>query len=293
MDIRALIMGLSFVLMWSSAFTSARIAVAYASPLLMLSVRFLISGLLAMAIAKMLGQRISLTRKQWLAVVLFGLLQNGVYLGANFVAMQWIEAGLAAIIASLLPLLVALLSWLFLREKLPPLGVVGLLAGVVGVVIIMWSRLSGGADVVGVALAFIGVGALGIATLLVRGAVSSGNVLMVVGLQMLVASAALFPASLVFETWRVDWAWQLIAAFSYTTLVPGVVATLVWFLLVQRVGAVRASSFHFLNPFLGVAIAALVVGESLSVQDVIGVLVVTLGIMAVQYSKRPPRRADR
>ena len=38
MDMRALLMGLSFVLMWSSAFTSARIAVAYASPLLLLSV---------------------------------------------------------------------------------------------------------------------------------------------------------------------------------------------------------------------------------------------------------------
>ena len=51
MDLRAIGMGLAFVLMWSSAFTSARIAVAYASPLLLLSVRFLISGLLAMAIA--------------------------------------------------------------------------------------------------------------------------------------------------------------------------------------------------------------------------------------------------
>ncbi len=286
MDMRALIMGLSFVLMWSSAFTSARIAVAYASPLLLLSVRFLISGLLAMAIAKMLGQRIALTRKQWLAVVLFGLLQNGVYLGANFVAMQWIEAGLAAIIASLLPLLVALLSWLFLKERLPAMGVVGLFAGLAGVLIIMWSRLSGGADITGVALAFMGVGALSIATLLVRGAVSSGNVLMVVGLQMLVASAALFPVSLAFETWHVVWTWQLIAAFTYTTLVPGVLATLVWFLLVNRIGAIRASSFHFLNPFLGVAIAAVFVGESLSGQDIIGVMVITVGIIAVQFSKR-------
>ncbi len=286
MDIRALIMGLSFVLMWSSAFTSARIAVAYASPLLMLSVRFLISGLLAMAIAKMLGQRISLTRNQWLAVVLFGLLQNGVYLGANFVAMQWIEAGLAAIIASLLPLLVALLSWLFFKERLPKLGVFGLFAGLIGVLIIMWSRLSGGADITGVVLAFVGVGALGLATLLVRGATASGNVLMVVGLQMLVASAALFPTSLAFETWYVIWSWQLIVAFIYTTLVPGVLATLVWFLLVQRIGAIRASSFHFLNPFLGVAIAAVVVGESLSLQDIMGVGVITLGIIAVQLSKR-------
>ncbi len=286
MDMRALIMGLSFALMWSSAFTSARIAVAYASPLLLLSVRFFIAGLLAMGIAKLLGQRIALTRKQWLAVVLFGLLQNGVYLGANFVAMQWIEAGLAAIIASLLPLIVALLSWVFFKERLPALGVLGLLAGLVGVLIIMGARLSGGADITGVVLAFMGVGALSLATLLVRGAVSSGNVLMVVGLQMLVASAALFPASLVFETWHVDWTWQLMAAFSYTTLVPGVLATLVWFLLVNRIGAVRASSFHFLNPFLGVAIAAIFVGESLSLQDIAGVAVITLGIIAVQLSKR-------
>ena len=286
MDIRALLMGLSFVLMWSSAFTSARIAVAYASPLLLLSVRFLISGLLAMLIARAFGQRIALSRKQWAAVVLFGLLQNGVYLGANFVAMQWIEAGLAAIIASLLPLLVALLSWVFFREKLPTLGILGLLAGLAGVVIIMWSRLSGGADILGVVLAFIGVGALGLATLLVRGATSSGNVLMVVGLQMLVASAALFPVSLALETWHVIWSWQLITAFIYTTLVPGVLATLVWFLLVKRIGAVRASSFHFLNPFLGVAIAAAVVGEALAWQDMAGVLVITLGIIAVQFSKR-------
>ncbi len=286
MDIRALFLGLSFVVMWSSAFTSARIAVAYMSPLLLLSARFLISGLIAITIAKLLGQRIALSRKQWGAVVLFGLLQNGVYLGANFVAMQWIEAGLAAIIASMLPLLVALLSWLFFKERLPKLGVAGLFAGLAGVLIIMWSRLSGGADILGVALAFIGVGALGLATLLVRGATSSGNVLMVVGLQMLVACAALFPVSLAFETWRIDWSWQLIAAFTYTTLVPGVLATLVWFTLVQRIGAVRAASYHFLNPFLGVAIAALVVGESLSLQDVIGVLIITLGIIAVQLAKR-------
>ena len=76
------------------------------------------------------------------------------------------------------------------------------------------------------------------------------------------------------------------AAFTYTTLVPGVLATLVWFLLVNRIGAIRASSFHFLNPFLGVAIAAIFVGESLSLQDIVGVAVITLGIIAVQFSKR-------
>lgn len=285
MDFRAIIMGLSFALMWSSAFTSARIAVAYASPLAMLSLRFLISGLIAVIIARALGQTARLNRKQWIAVVLFGICQNAIYLGANFMAMQWIEASLAAIIASLLPLIVAAASWAFLGERLSKTGVLGLFAGAIGVFVIMGARLSGGADLFGIALCFIGVAALTLATLLVRGISTSGNVLMIVGLQMLVGSAVLLPASLLLETFHVEWTWQLLVAFAYTTLIPGLAATLIWFLLVGRVGATRAASFHFLNPFLGVAIAALVISEALTLRDLIGVVIIMGGVFAVQMGR--------
>lgn len=285
MDFRAIVMGLTFALMWSSAFTSARIAVAYASPLAMLSLRFLISGLIAVVIARALGQTASLTRKQWTAVILFGICQNAIYLGANFMAMQWIEASLAAIIASLLPLTVAASAWVFLGERLSKTGILGLIAGTIGVFIIMGARLSGGADLFGIALCFIGVAALTLATLLVRGISSSGNVLMIVGLQMLVGSAVLFPSSLLLETFHVEWTWQLLAAFTYTTLIPGLAATLIWFLLVGRVGPIRAASFHFLNPFLGVAIAALVISEALTIRDLIGVIIIMGGVFAVQLGR--------
>jgi drug/metabolite transporter (DMT)-like permease len=285
MDFRAIIMGLSFALMWSSAFTSARIAVAYASPLAMLSLRFLISGLIAVIIARALGQTTRLTRKQWTAVVLFGICQNAIYLGANFMAMQWIEASLAAIIASLLPLTVAAASWVFLGERLSKTGVFGLIAGTIGVFIIMGARLSGGADLFGVTLCFVGVAALTLATLLVRGISTSGNVLMIVGLQMLVGSAVLLPSSLLLETFHVEWTWQLLTAFTYTTLIPGLAATLIWFLLVGRVGATRAASFHFLNPFLGVAIAALVISEALTLRDLFGVIIIMGGVFAVQMGR--------
>lgn len=285
MDFRAIVMGLSFALMWSSAFTSARIAVAYASPLAMLSLRFLISGVIAVAIALALGQTARLSRKQWIAVVLFGICQNAIYLGANFMAMQWIEASLAAIIASLLPLTVAAASWVFFGERLSKTGILGLSAGTVGVLVIMGARITGGADLFGIALCFIGVAALTVATLLVRGISTSGNVLMVVGLQMLVGSAVLLPSSLLLETFHVEWTWQLLTAFAYTTLIPGLAATLIWFLLVGRVGATRAASFHFLNPFLGVAIAALVIGEALTLRDLLGVIIIMAGVFAVQASR--------
>ena len=89
------------------------------------------------------------------------------------------------------------------------------------------------------------------------------------------------------EPFVVDWNWQLIVAFVYTTLVPGLLATLVWFLLVGRIGMVKAAAFHFLNPFFGVLVAAVVLGESLGRWDIIGVIVIAAGILAVQLSKHP------
>ncbi|WP_300010773.1 DMT family transporter [uncultured Roseobacter sp.] len=285
MDIRAILAGLAFALMWSSAFTSARIIVADASPLAALTLRYLISGLLGVAIARALGQSWHLTPAQWRATILFGILQNAVYLGLNFVAMQTIEASVAAIIASTMPLLVALAGWAFLGEGLRPLSFAGLVAGVVGVGLIMGTRITGGIDLYGLMLCGIGVVALTIATLSVRGATSGGNFLMIVGLQMLVGCVTLALATAVFETPRFNPTWPLAAAFIYTTLVPGLAATFVWFWLVNRIGATRAATFHFLNPFLGVAIAALLLGEKLGARDVIGVAIIALGILAVQLSR--------
>jgi len=287
MDLRAIGAGLMFALMWSSAFAVARIIVQDAPPLSALALRFLLSGLVAIAIAAALGQRWHLTPAQWRATILFGLCQNAVYLGLLFVAMQTVEASLAAILASTMPLIVAAAGWAVLGERLAPLGVAGLAAGFAGVVLIMGGRLGAGIDPLGVAMCGAGVVALAYATMALRGTGAGNNVLMVVGLQMLVGAAALLPLALALETPEVRWSVPLVAAFAYTTLVPGLLATWVWFRLVRRIGAVRAATFHFLNPFFGVAIAWALLGERIGPLDLIGVAVVMAGILAVQLSRRP------
>jgi probable blue pigment (indigoidine) exporter len=287
MDIRAIGMGLAFAFMWSSAFASARIIVASAPPMMALSVRFLISGLIGIAIARALGQSWNLTRAQWRAVLIFGLSQNALYLGLNFIAMQWVEASVAAIIASTMPLLVAFAGWAVFREKLRPLAIAGLAAGFGGVGLIMGARMGAGAvDLFGVFLCVLGVIALTVATLTVRGAsAGGGNLLMIVGLQMFVGAALLIGPALALEEPVVRWSWQLLAAFSYTVIVPGLMATWVWFKLVGRIGAVRAATFHFLNPFFGVAVAALLLGEALGPHDILGVAIIMAGILAVQRAR--------
>ncbi len=288
MDIRAILMGLAFAVMWASAFTSTRMIVTEAAPLFALALRFLLSGVIGVAIALAMGETWrSLTRTQWRAVVVLGLCQNALYLGMNWVAMQWIEAGLASIIAATMPLIVAMLGWSILGERLRPMGIVGLILGLLGVAIIMGARLQGGSNLPGVLMCFGAAIALAVATLTVRGASSGGNVMMIVGLQMLVGAASLAIVAPLVEDYHANLSPRLIIAFIYTVIVPGLVATWVWFKLVGRIGAIRAATFHFLTPFFGVATGALLLGEQLALGDVIGVAIIMIGILAVQLSKAP------
>jgi drug/metabolite transporter (DMT)-like permease len=293
MDFRSILMGVSFSFIWSSAFTSAKILVTAASPLMVLSLRFFISGLLGIALARMLGQKIQLNRSEWTVVVIIGISQNAIYLAFNFIAMQWIEASLAAIIASLLPLVVAAVCWIFMGEKIGLKGVLGLTVGFGGVLVIMLDKLSGSSASLGMTLCLIGVAALAGATLYVGRMMSlNNNVVMIVGLQMLVGSITLFPFSLIFETWNIEWSTSFVLAFLYTTLVPGLLGTLIWFFLVRRIGPVKAATFHFLNPFFGVLVAALILSEPLSMRDGIGVTIIMAGILLVQLSRKKIAKAD-
>ena len=286
MDVRAIFAGLVFALIWSSAFTSARFIVADAPPMLALSLRFMISGLIGVGIARLIGQSWKLTPNQWKATIVFGICQNALYLGLNFVAMQSIEASLASIIASVMPLAVGFSGWLIFGERLSRLGILGLFVGVFGVALIMGVRLQSGADLLGIILCIIAVISLTVATMTMRGASSGGNLLMIVGLQMLVGSVLLVVPGLLFEQPTVVLSSNLIIAFAYTVFMPGLVATFIWFWLVGRIGAVKAATFHFLNPFFGVTIAAIFLGESLRFSDIVGVIVIMAGILSVQLARQ-------
>ena len=292
MDIRAIFMGIIFAVIWSSAFSSARIIVAAAPPLITLSIRFFIAGLIGVVIAYALGQTIKMTRGQWKSTIIFGIFQNTLYLGLNFVGMQTVEASLASIIASSMPLMVAFTGWLIKREQLSLLAATGLCLGFLGVALIMGLRITNGADGYGIVLCILGAVALTVATLAVAGASEGGNIMMIVGLQMIIGAFFLGLAGILIEEVYISWSLSFVIAFIYTTLVPGLAATFIWFRLVNRIGAIKAATFHFLNPFFGVVIASLVLDEVITALDLTGVVVIAIGILAVQLSKQTAPRAS-
>ena len=280
---RDLVLGVSFALIWSSAFTSARISMFDAPPFLLLSLRFFLSGIIAIGLAYIFGQSINFSKSEWAAIFIFGVFQNTIYLGLNFVAMQWIDASLAATIASLLPLVVTILLWIFFKETLTSLGLVGLIIGLLGLLLIIQSTLPSRLNIIGILLCLIGVIALAIATIVVRNSTNK-NMIMMIGIQMIVGSFTLLPLSIAFEVWEINLTVRLITSFLYTTIFPGLIATLIWFKLIYFIGPIKAAAFHFLNPFFGVLIANIILSESLLWQQIIGVLLVTMAILCLQLS---------
>ncbi len=271
--------------MWSSAFTSAKIIVENAPPLYTLSIRFIISGLIAISIGWMLGQSLRLNTSQWKATLLFGICQNSIYLGLNFVAMQKVEAAIAAVIASTMPLIVAFLGWVLFKEKPKLITILGLVLGMAGVYLIINTRIENIYNLLGILFCAIGAISLAIATLSLRNATSGGNLWIIVGYQMIIGSLALIPFALMFDDINVIWSTPLIIAFFYTTLIPGLLATWIWFIIVSEVGAIKGASFHFLNPFFGVLIAYMILGENITRSDYIGVAIISIGIITVQLSR--------
>lgn len=285
MDLRAVAMGVGFALIWASAFTATRVVAMAFPPLTALVIRFAISGVIGIALARAMGQDWRLSRADWRALVIFGICQNGLYLGFAWYAMQTVEASAAAIIASTMPLVVAVMGWAGFGDRPRPMAVIGLILGFLGVALTMGVRITAGLDPFGAMLCVFGVIALSLATLSVRGT-SGRNLFMVVGLQMLVGSAfLLIPALLLERGLPITVTPTVVVGILYSILMPGLFATWLWIALVQRIGAVRAATWHFLSPIFGIAIAVAWLGEPFGISDVVGAAIVALGILMVQRAR--------
>jgi drug/metabolite transporter (DMT)-like permease len=149
----------------------------------------------------------------------------------------------------------------------------------------MSERVTGGIDLAGVVLAACGVLALATATLTVKRTNFGTGLLMVVACQMFVGCLGCIPVALLFEdVTKFNISAEFIAAFAYQVVMPGIVATLLWFALVKLITATGASSFHFLNPIFGVVIAHFMLGDPVSSWDSLGVILVAVGILIVNLS---------
>ena len=281
----------AFCLLWSSAFAVAKVAIADSPPLLMLTARFLLAGLLTLGLAALSGTPLRLDRRDIAVFALLGVANQAVYLGLGYLGMKTISAGLAALIISANPVLTAVLASAWLGERVTWRRIAGLVLGIGGVALVVQNRLAVGTDhLAGILFSLAALVSLVGGTILFKRFTPRGDLWIGNGVQSVAAGVALAPFALLTEhVADVVPTWRLLAAFAYLVLIVSVFAYVLWFRILAVSGATAASAYHFLMPPLGMLFGWLLLGEHVAALDLIGIVPVALGIYLVT---RPGRTAS-
>ena len=284
--------GLVYVF-WGSTYLGIAIAVEHIPPALMCATRFLIAGTLMLVYCGVRGRRITYAPRQlWHMAVVGTLLLMGGNLTLSY-AEQVVPSGLSALLIAVTPLWFLVLdTWLLGDHHISRRGLAGLAVGIVGMVVLLWPKLTASGS--------IGRRELWFSLSLLAGSFSwaLGSVL-----SKLWHSADLDPIS--------STAWQVIFAgisnlifavlnhdFSHAVWTPrGIGAVLylvvggswigytsyIW--LLRHAPSSKVSTYAYVNPVVAVFLGWLVLHEAIDRYILIGSAIIIASVIMVTSAK--------
>ncbi|MER7624502.1 DMT family transporter [Streptomyces sp. NPDC126503] len=249
------------VVLWASAFVSIRSAGTAYSPGA-LALGRLLAGALVLGAVLLIRREGVPPRAAWPGILVSGLLWFGVYMVVLNWGEQEVDAGTAAMVVNIGPLLIALLGARFLRESLPPRLLAGMAVSFAGAVAVGLSMSGEGrASVLGVALCLLAAVAYAGGVVAQKPALAHGSALQVTTFGCLVGAVACLPFAgrLVEEAGRAPLPATL--NMLYLGVFPTALAFTTWAYALARTTAGRMGATTYAVPALVVLMAWAFLGE--------------------------------
>ncbi len=290
-DIVARLAPALFVLLWSTGYIAAKWGLPYAEPATFLFLRFVVAAALLAILVR--WRRAPMPRRArdigHLAVT--GILVHGIYLGGVFVAIEsGINAGVAALIVGIQPLLTAVMVGPFLGEVVTRRQWIGFAAGLAGVFLVVFGRFDvTGQHLAGLSLCIASLVAISIGAVYQKRYGADMDLLSGSLVQFVAAAVFIGVFALAFETGRIEWHPRFWMALAWLCLVLsiGAVTLLMW--LIRRGAASRIASLFYLVPPLVAVEAWLLFGETLDGAAMAGMVLCAGGVWLVLKPGAPPR----
>jgi len=269
-----------FLLLWSAGFSFVALGLPDSQPITFLALRYAIVVAVLAAAFAMVRPPLPESRRDWLDLVVVGLLLQAAYFTLLYLALDLeSSAATVALIVSLQPILVALLAPSMAGERVTRTRWTGLALGLAGAAVVIGSRPGvGGSSLAGLACAAAAMVALTAGTLYERRHGSEHHPVTANGVQFSVALAVTLPPALIFEGFAVNWTSDLAISLAYLVFANSLVSITLLLMLVRRGEASRVSSLFFLVPLLAALIAWALLGESLPPLAWVGMAVAALGV---------------
>ena len=276
-----------FVVIWGSGFIATKIGIQYAAPFTFLSLRFAFGILCLIPLVLWLKPAWPKTQREWLHVIIAGLLMHAVHLsGSHYAQYLGMSAGIAAVILALQPLATAL----FARtsgDRVTRLQWFGIALGFAGVALIVWHKIDVRAVSIGSLLAVVvGLAALTVGTLYQRKFCPTVDLRSSALIQFAVSLVAILPLSIVFEGASVQWSWPLLGAVAFLVIGASILAVNALHTLMRHGEATRVTSMMYLPPIFAVAMEYLVFNVVPTAISLVGIAVTSVGVAMAMHCAR-------
>lgn len=276
------IISIIFVILWSSAFITSKIIVDNAPPFLSLSIRFGIVALFFFLFFIFFSKNKYISFNAFKDASISGLLFHGLYLGGVFFALsKGISATLIALIVSLQPILTSFLAKIYLNETLTKFQCLGIILGFSGVSLIIISDLINGLTLIAFFSGIIGLISSSFGIIWQK---KIGSDLSLSGnnfLQALSASIFHLFLALCFEEFFINFSNDFILAMSWQIFAVSLGAFLILMWLLSNNKANETSSLFFLVPPVSALLAFLILEETFTSFDFLGLFLSCLGVFMV------------
>lgn len=196
--------------------------------------------------------------------------------------MRTNSAGLATVIGSLNPIVIAACAAPLLGERLDGRKTLGLVLGLAGALFVVRNRIALGESAAGVIFFAFGLISMVAGTLAFKKMAPRTSLAVTVGAQQFAAGVTLLTVGAATERLGdIDAGPLFWGTMAWFVLVVSVGALMLWFFLLRRGTASAASSLHFLMPPIGLLMSWAAIGEQPHWLDLLGVIPVAAGIILV------------
>ena len=280
MSLSSLIKLFALAAIWGSSFLFMRIAAPVLGPVMLITLRVLLGSLFLLAVSRVNGSRLDI-RRDWKHFLILGLANTALPFTLFAFAAETLPASLLSILNATAPIWGAIVSAIWLRTAFTLKAMAGLLFGIAGVAILVGVD---GAHMTAATLIAVVAGlaaglCYGIASVYAKQAKSVEPFANAHG-SLWGAVLWMAPAAPFFPPAATPGLWVIVSVVAIGVLCSGV-AYMLYFKLIEEIGAAQTLSVGFLIPVFGVLWGALFLHEAVTARTLIGGLVVLIGMALI------------
>jgi len=282
MELKTTLLALLVIFIWGSNFVAIKIGVEAIDPLVLLSMRFTLTGLIFIPFMKWPGL------KKASMIMLVGLLMGPLHQGLLYVSLTYLPAGLVSIILQSNVIMVTLISWLFLKEHVGWRTWSGIAVGLLGIIV-----LFGGADfnasMMGYTLAFLSAFFIAI-TYITQKKLGKTHAPTYIALMSLPVAPFIMLSSVFID--GTEWLnhlnninWMTVASVVlYQALILSL-SHMLWQHLIAHNPVSQLIPWTLLIPVFAVGAAIIILGEELTPAIIFGGLLTIAGVGIITFRK--------